>query len=218
MDKQWLPIKAKYDLLNDYYPAQLFYINNEKFNLSNKTSTYYGFCIDRHLDIKSQKLSITLQQQMFFAATGIAEINSHGRCIIIERLGFRGLQTFGGPVENTGRLDYIDGCRSSLLVYPPRLGDGCLNLLTFPANVTQSEHTHPTYRVGVINDGDGWCISGKIKTRLKIGTSFYLKPGQKHYFMSGKNGLSAIAYHPESDWGPTDQDHPMINRTYKTKK
>jgi hypothetical protein len=26
--------------------------------------------------------------------------------------------------------------------------------------------------------------------------------------------MEIVAYHPDSDWGPTDTDHPMLNRTY----
>jgi len=26
--------------------------------------------------------------------------------------------------------------------------------------------------------------------------------------------MDIIAYHPDSDFGPTDIDHPMLNRTY----
>ena len=25
--------------------------------------------------------------------------------------------------------------------------------------------------------------------------------------------MDVIAYHPDSDWGPTDVEHPMVNRT-----
>jgi hypothetical protein len=26
--------------------------------------------------------------------------------------------------------------------------------------------------------------------------------------------MDVIAFHPDSDWGPTDEKHPMLNRTY----
>ena len=26
--------------------------------------------------------------------------------------------------------------------------------------------------------------------------------------------MDVIAYHPDSDWGPTDETHPMVNRTF----
>jgi hypothetical protein len=26
--------------------------------------------------------------------------------------------------------------------------------------------------------------------------------------------MRVIAYHPDGDWGPTDENHTMLNRTY----
>ena len=33
--------------------------------------------------------------------------------------------------------------------------------------------------------------------------------------MNANGFLDVIAWHPDSDFGPTDQDHPMINRTLR---
>ena len=41
--------------------------------------------------------------------------------VTFTRLGYLGQFVIGGPVENSGRLCYIDGCSDSLLIYPPRL-------------------------------------------------------------------------------------------------
>jgi hypothetical protein len=32
--------------------------------------------------------------------------------------------------------------------------------------------------------------------------------------VESKSSLDVIAFHPDSDWGPTDGTHPMLNRTY----
>ena len=29
--------------------------------------------------------------------------------------------------------------------------------------------------------------------------------------------MDVVAFHPDSDWGPTDAAHPMLNRTYVCK-
>ena len=34
-----------------------------------------------------------------------------------------------------------------------------------------------------------------------------------HCFRTEDSGMCVIAYHPDSDFGPTDDEHPMINRT-----
>jgi hypothetical protein len=34
-----------------------------------------------------------------------------------------------------------------------------------------------------------------------------------HSFATKDEPMRVIAYHPDSDFGPTHEDHPMINRT-----
>ena len=34
-----------------------------------------------------------------------------------------------------------------------------------------------------------------------------------HKFRTFDSEMRVIAYHPDSDFGPQDEDHPMINRT-----
>jgi hypothetical protein len=38
--------------------------------------------------------------------------------------------------------------------------------------------------------------------------------GGVHRFLTTDAQLDVIAYHPDSDWGPTDTEHPMLNRTW----
>jgi hypothetical protein len=49
---------------------------------------------------------------------------------------------------------------------------------------------------------------------LKPGVAFVIEPNLLHSFESGPDGLNVIAYHPDSEGGPTDESHPMLNRTY----
>jgi len=70
------------------------------------------------------------------------------------------VRQFGGPLEATGRLRYVDGCSDTLLVCPPRLGEPCLNHLHIPPHTQQSEHFHPSLRIGVIARGAGVCHTG----------------------------------------------------------
>jgi hypothetical protein len=136
------------------------------------------------------------------------------------REGFVGLFSIG-QTEEQGRVAYIDGCTDSVLVCPPRMGDPCLNFLHFPAGVRQSFHSHPTVRLGVVASGKGTaCILNgdrrdEIQISLEPGLVFMLPSSMVHRFetTSGTH-LNVIAYHPDSDWGPTDQNHPMLNRTY----
>lgn len=118
-----------------------------------------------------------------------------------------------GPIEPRGRLRYIDGCTDSLLIPPVKKGDPCLNHLHFPPGIDQTMHTHPSIRVGMVARGRGVCITPLESFSLEPGSVFVLPADAEHKFRTEASSMDVIAYHPDSDWGPEDQFHPMINRT-----
>jgi hypothetical protein len=42
---------------------------------------------------------------------------------------------------------------------------------------------------------------------------FVIPEESQHSFHTENKALRVIAYHPESDFGPTDETHPMVNKT-----
>lgn len=137
----------------------------------------------------------------------------NGLAVAIHFPEAHGFRQFGGPIESTGRLTYIDGCTDTLLVCPPRLGAPCLNHLHIPAGTDQSFHTHPSDRLGAILSGGGWCDTPNGTFELAAGVAWYIPTGCEHRFRTESASLDVIAWHPDSDFGPTDDNHPMINRT-----
>jgi quercetin dioxygenase-like cupin family protein len=127
--------------------------------------------------------------------------------------GFYGQTVLGVPLEEKGRLKYIDGCTDSLLVYAPRLGDPCLNHLHFPAGIDQTFHTHPSIRMGYVARGNGVASFPTGDVALTTGDIFMLPVDTLHRFRTPNESMDIIAFHPETDTGPTDEDHPMLNRT-----
>lgn len=136
-----------------------------------------------------------------------------GRGLFIIKRGYLGQSVVTG-IEEEGRLSYIDGCTDSVLVYPPRKGDPCLNSLYFPRRTEQTMHTHPTSRVGMIVGGHGLADLGHETVELSYGDMFIIPPNCKHRFITEDSKMSVIAWHPDSDWGPEDHNHPMLNRTF----
>ena len=136
-----------------------------------------------------------------------------GSGLVIAWAGYQGLRQIGGPLEATGRLRYIDGCSDTLLVCPPRLGDPCLNHLHIPPRTDQTPHTHPSMRIGVILRGTGECRTPDGSYPLEPGMGWYIPTSCLHSFFTQDEALDVIAWHPDSDFGPRDDDHPMINRT-----
>jgi len=134
------------------------------------------------------------------------------------RLGFLGHEVIGTQDINAqGKLSYIDGCSDSLLVYPPRLGDASISYLHFPSNINQSYHTHPSIRIGCVISGSGTSDTDK-PIPLEEGTFFCLNEHELHRFRTDETStMKIIAFHPDGDWGPTDENHTMFNRTYVKK-
>ena len=150
---------------------------------------------------------------MWFVAPGQAVVDLDGTAFVTTRLGYRGLFALGGPVESTGRLTYIDGCSDTVLVGPPRRGDPCLNLLVVPPGTDQTAHSHPTLRAGIVVAGQGVCRDEWGDHPLEPGDVWCIPPDTVHAFRTREQPLSVVAFHPDSDTGPTDDDHPMRNRT-----
>ncbi len=124
------------------------------------------------------------------------------------------LAMIGGPVERVGRLRYVDGCSDTLLIPPSRLGEPCLNLLHMPVGTNQRMHFHPSDRVGVILRGQGECITDQWMKPLRAGQGWLIPEMTNHCFRTDTSPMDVIAWHPDSDYGPTDENHPMINRTW----
>lgn len=160
----------------------------------------------------SHGLSAELPSGCFFSTTGAIKI-SNGAGVLIESDASNPMEIMGGPVEQRGRLRYIDGCTDTLLLSPPRLGDACLNALFFPKNIHQTTHTHPSARIGAVLSGKGVCRTPSGQVTLYPGLVFVIPPGASHAFSTSDSEMVVVAFHPDSDFGPKDEDHPMINRT-----
>jgi hypothetical protein len=136
-----------------------------------------------------------------------------GRVLVITQVDYHGVWQVGGPPEPLGRLRYIDGCSDTLLVCPPRLGEPCLNHLHVPHGTDQTSHTHPSVRIGTITGGEGECRTVDGRHPLRAGMGWLIPEGVVHSFHTATQCLDVIAWHPDSDFGPTDESHPMRNRT-----
>eukprot|EP00630_Chrysocystis_fragilis_P006851 CAMPEP_0197394272 /NCGR_PEP_ID=MMETSP1165-20131217/4786_1 /TAXON_ID=284809 /ORGANISM="Chrysocystis fragilis, Strain CCMP3189" /LENGTH=259 /DNA_ID=CAMNT_0042919959 /DNA_START=92 /DNA_END=871 /DNA_ORIENTATION=- len=153
---------------------------------------------------------------MYFAVPHAAVVKGGSGLFIALREKGNTLFTLGGPIEEQGALRYIDGCSDTLLIAPMRLGEPCLNYLHFPSKTKQTRHTHPSSRVGLVMRGRGTCFYGQAdehQVPLRVGTAFVIPRDVDHYFETDDAILDVIAWHPDSDFGPTDDNHPMINRT-----
>ena len=211
----FIPLKIKHghilSVQDSAYPVELFGWHDEKLQLAGDV-THFGMVTESGATMEANGRSTPLSRGMFFVHFGTMSI-SGGRGLVIARPGYRGYSQIGGPLEAQGRLKYIDGCSDTLLVCPPRLGEPCLNHLHIPAGTNQTQHTHPSDRIGVIMAGGGECRTPEANHPLEDGMAWLIPAGSRHSFFTSGSSLDVVAWHPDSDFGPRDDDHPMINRT-----
>ncbi len=176
------------------------------------TGTHFGFVYAGPAVLRCPCGTFSLASGMYFSVPGAVNI-AQGTGIVISRLDYRGFFHLGGPVEERGRLRYIDGCTDSLLIPPVLNGDACLNLLHLPPHTHQTRHTHPSLRLGLIIRGRGQCVMPEECIPLRPGQVFAIRADGLHSFHTEDDELLVLAYHPDSDFGPTHENHPMVNRT-----
>lgn len=212
-------IAGEIDLRDTMYPSMAVRLSNQTWT-SPQLVTVYGYVMAGHVELPGGNKVSTGQYFSYWSLDG-STFNCVGECVCFIRYGFKGQNNIGGPIEKSGRLCYIDACSDSLLIYPPRLGDPSLNALYFPVNINQTYHIHPSIRLGFVASGSGIsCIQtgGKeVEVPLTQGMMFCIEEREMHRFRTTDNEMVVIAYHPDGDWGPTDHNHTMLNRTYINK-
>ena len=176
-------------------------------------ATHFGYVLTGQATLEGESGRFDVQSGMYFCQPGGGSIRGKGSGIVVSQYNYRGLFHLGGPIESSGRLQYMDGCSDTLLIPPVVLGDGCLNLLHLPPHTNQTAHTHPSFRCGVIVSGYGQCLVDQSELPLESGNIFVIEEDGLHSFRTQNEALLVIAFHPDSDFGPRNDDHPMVNRT-----
>lgn len=199
------------ELCDEKFPTGLSAWKESSFQFSGD-ATHFGYVFQGNPLLKTELGNFTLREKMFFCVPDEFSIES-GEGIVITRIGYKGMFSIGGQIEENGRLRYIDGCRDTLLIPPILKGDPCLNALYFPRKITQTQHTHPSVRVGMVAKGRGECVTPDGIFPLEAGQAFIISPEALHSFNTFEDEMVVIAYHPDSDFGATHDNHPMVNLT-----
>lgn len=195
--------------------TQMRAFHHETLSLLN-SGTHFGFVWrgSAQLVRSGQSEPLPIAAGMYFSIAESATLqcqNASG--LVITQPHYRAQFQLGGPVESIGRFPYIDGGTTSLLIAPMAVGDPCLHALYMPPNVDQTMHHHPSDRIGIIIQGDGQCCDESACYDLSPGTLFIITADQQHRFVTGDCGLDLVVFHPDSDMGFSDRQHPMLSRT-----
>jgi hypothetical protein len=221
------------------FPLKYFNVIDGKGIDIDKKKSYFIFVYEGEAKLSIQNgLKALMVKDTYLAHDGSFALDGIFKAIAIEidiekgdyiKNKYRAATTIGGVVEKIGRLKYIDGCTDSILIHPIKKGDPCLNHLHFPQNIIQTPHTHPSHRLGIVIRGEGECETPFGNLPLKQGIIFVIKEyngtemkkgldgemyeAGTHKFNTTDSSMDVIAFHPDSDFGAEDENHPMINKT-----
>lgn len=188
------------------------YSDNPTIKLEPKGACY-GFVLSGSLALDEN--GFVMEGHWFTTANGLrAEMTSGTLALVIQRSDYIGMDVVG-KLEPHGRLKYINGAMDSILFGPIKKGEPIINALYMPPGIHQTMHTHPSTRAGVIISGAAEAETRTGAHALRPGTVFFLPTNGWHKFRTDRTNkpLVLFAYHPDSDFGPSDEDHPMLNRT-----
>ena len=117
-------------------------------------------------------------------------------------------------------LPYIDGCATTQLLPPIRMGDPTFQMLHMPPHSSeQAHHIHSTARIVYVYQGFGECIYGtKVKQltmSLEEGDILVLDKMMPHHFITHEKSLVVLPMHVWSSTGQAEFNHPMFNGTHE---
>lgn len=141
-----------------------------------------------------------------------------GTAVVVEYPGLHLLESryYVQDILAQGNLSYIDGGTNTTAVNPGRLGDPVINYVHFPAGMTQTLHTHPSHRVGMVLKGLGQIeLDNNELFDVREGEVFFMQRNVLHNFMCpfGQD-VVLFVFAPDSGTGPTDEVNPLKIRTY----
>jgi mannose-6-phosphate isomerase-like protein (cupin superfamily) len=201
------------DLTSDNFPtiAKIWQGNYCEFPVGETTFgyIYQGNCaLLRH-----NGETYPLHSGMYFCLPDGGKLEGDSAGIAITSLNYQGVFSLGNPIEQTGKLAYINGGTNSLLIAPVKGGDPCFNAMYFPPEVDQTLHTHPSYRIGMVVRGSGELENQQTAIALTPGMTFFIPADSVHKFRTIDSNLTVVVFHPDSDIEFTLGDNPMLKRT-----
>ena len=139
------------DALDTMYPSITIFLSADVSKAGTAHSTTYGYLLSGKAVFFANGQNWHLQEGNYFAFHGCFSVSNSEDLQLwtVTKVGYKCMPMVG-QVEENGRLSYIDGCSDSVLVSMPRMGDPVLNYLHFPSGIYQTQHTHPSIRMGVV--------------------------------------------------------------------
>lgn len=215
-------------LLHDYaknkFPSRLW-AWDKALDFEHDGSTCYGYIANGEaiLGLESGPMYKLKAGQFFSVNEPFAVVGGKG--VIMERVGYDGVNLIGGPIEAEGRIKYADGCDYSCVLQPVKLGDPCLNVLYIPEATDQVPYTHPSMRICMVASGSGVCVTPYEKIALITGSVFIIHEEGKeathngitavsgtHSFQTKDEPMIIVEYSPDSYFGISEKDRALLKK------
>lgn len=176
---------------------------------------HFGVVQTGRATLKRNRQELLIPSEHYFRTSGPSNI-SGGLGLLISMATAQERSLKIGEIPQRGYLEYKPGGRMAAICPPDVRGDPNLNMLEMDPTIRdQDDHFHPSVRVNIVITGSVTCFTHNAPPReLFPGDVIVLHPKQHHRFVAGDQGMRFVAFHPDSNYGPTRDDNPMLNNTF----
>lgn len=179
-----------------------------------RNATHFGFSTQGQLIVEAPHTNVKLNDGGFFRVQGEATV-SGGRGFALSVPGARGFTQISGPFSDVPWVDYLPGGKQNCLIWPAAVSYPTLNTLKMEPRQSQENHAHDSIRINVIISGSGYCVVEGTIHEIETGDVVIIPANESHLFQTRLQGLSFIAFHPDSDTSVfSEYRNPMILKTY----
>ena len=191
--------------------------DNESYHGEHNDLYYYCVYIGKASLIVDPMDSVWYVQDGFVASHRGGEVHSTQMAVVIR--GYTPSKRIA-EINTCPYLPYINGCATSQLLPPIRIGDPTFQLLSMPPYTSeQSHHIHSTARVVFVYEGSGTCEHGSEghtkSMKLEKGDVLIIDKMYPHHFVTEKENLVVLPLHIFSSTS-LENSHPMMEGTHKT--
>lgn len=186
------------------------YVGSHTITVENGDSVYF-------LSEKQDGLSYGGEPEWAHIVVGPATVTS--AFFAVKMRGFKPEPRSARMATKRPVLPYVNGCSTSEVFPPPRLGDPTLQRLLIPAySAEQAHHIHSTVRVVYVLRGRGVSVVGmdseSVSTELLPGMVCILDPMCPHHFETPQGEpIEVIPFHVFSSTAG-ENNHPMWRGTH----
>lgn len=176
----------------------------------------FGVTVGKNCSVHDSEGKILLPENYYFRLGPGVKIRGKSALVVLVAMPPR--ETKFGKIPQRGAIEYEPGGQETTLVYPDIFGEPTLNFLSMePHFRDQLMHWHDAIRINIVISGEVFCETpSHAPVTCNRGSIIILPNGALHRFRTNSTGMKFVAFHPDSEFGPTPKNNPMFNKTRYT--